>query len=103
MTLNRFGFSKSPTFSTSHSEMKPSDNLKHVNLTFFFTKTPPSTEDYITERGSFMDEKLKRIEAELKKLGINTVDDLNRAIKNQEKLDLSLMVSQLPKKEKIAG
>nr|DAJ38306.1 MAG TPA: hypothetical protein [Bacteriophage sp.] len=50
MTLNRFGFSKSPTFSTSHSEMKPSDNLEHVNLTFFFTKTPPSTEDYITER-----------------------------------------------------
>lgn len=35
-----------------------------------------------------MDEKLKRIEAELKKLGINTVDDLNRAIKNQEKLEL---------------
>ena len=50
-----------------------------------------------------MDEKLKRIEAELKKLGINTVDDSNRAIKNQEKLDLSLMVSQLPKKERIAG
>ena len=57
----------------------------------------------IAERGSFMDEKLKRIEAELKKLGINTVDDLNRAIKNQEKLDLSLMVSQLPEKERIAG
>ena len=50
-----------------------------------------------------MDEKLKRIEAELKKLGINTVGDLNRAIKNQEKLDLSLMVSQLPEKERIAG
>ncbi len=50
-----------------------------------------------------MDEKLKRIEDELKKLGINTVDDLNRAIKNQEKLDLSLMVSQLPEKERIAG
>jgi len=33
----------------------------------------------IAERGSFMDEKLKRIEAELKKLGINTVDDLNKA------------------------
>jgi ribosome assembly protein YihI (activator of Der GTPase) len=57
----------------------------------------------IAERGSFMDEKLKRIEAELKKLGINTVDDLNKAIKNQEKLDLSLMVSQLPEKERIAG
>lgn len=50
-----------------------------------------------------MDEKLKRIEAELMKLGINTVDDLNKAIKNQEKLDLSLMVSQLPKKERIVG
>lgn len=50
-----------------------------------------------------MDEKLKRIESELKKLGINTVDDLNKAIKNQEKLDLSLMVSQLPEKERIAG
>lgn len=50
MTLNRFGFSKSLTFSTSHSEMKPSDNLEHVNLTFFFTKMPPFTEDYITER-----------------------------------------------------
>ena len=58
---------------------------------------------YVAERGSFMDEKLKRIEAELKKLGINTVDDLNKAIKNQEKLDLSLMVSQLPEKERIAG
>lgn len=52
----------------------------------------------IAERGSFMDEKLKRIEAELKKLGINTVDDLNKAIKNQEKIDLSLMVSKLPEK-----
>ena len=50
-----------------------------------------------------MDEKLKRIEAELTKLGINTVDDLKKAIKNQEKLDLSLMVAQLPKKERIAG
>lgn len=30
--------------------MKPSDNLEHVNLTFFFTKMPPFTEDYITER-----------------------------------------------------
>ena len=50
MTWNRFGFSKSPMFSTSHSEIKPSDNLEHVNLTFFFIRTPPSTEDYITER-----------------------------------------------------
>ena len=50
-----------------------------------------------------MDEKLKRIEAELKKLGINTVDDLNKEIESQEKLDLSLMVSQLPEKERIAG
>lgn len=50
-----------------------------------------------------MDEKRKLIEEELRKLGINTVDDLNRAIKNQEKLDLSLMVSQLPEKERIAG
>lgn len=50
-----------------------------------------------------MDEKLKRIEAELKKLGINTVDDLNREIENQEKLDLYLMVSQFPEKERIAG
>lgn len=50
-----------------------------------------------------MEEKLRKLEAELKKLGINTVDDLNKAIKNQEKLDLSLMVSQLPEKERIAG
>lgn len=50
-----------------------------------------------------MDEKLKRIEDELKKLGINTVDDLNKEIENQEKLDLSLMVSKLPEKERIAG
>ena len=57
----------------------------------------------IAERRSFKDDRLKRIEAELKKLGINTVDDLNKAIKNQEKLDLSLMVSQLPEKERIAG
>ena len=38
--------------------MKPSDNLEHVNLTFFFTKTPPFTEDYITERRK-MNELLK--------------------------------------------
>lgn len=35
-------------FTTSHSEIKPSDSLEHVNLTFFFTKTPPSEENYIT-------------------------------------------------------
>lgn len=50
-----------------------------------------------------MEEKLRKLEAELRKLGINTVDDLNKEINKQEKLDLSLMVSQLPEKERIAG
>lgn len=49
-----------------------------------------------------MDEKLKKIEAMLKELGINTVEELNEAIK-RETLDISLMVSPIPGKEKMAG
>ena len=46
-----------------------------------------------------MQEKTKRIIAELKRLGINSVDELNEAIK-KEHLDLSIMVGEFPKKEK---
>lgn len=45
-----------------------------------------------------MDEKRKLIEEELKKLGINTIDELNEAIK-KEKLDVTLMVAPLPSKK----
>jgi NADH/NAD ratio-sensing transcriptional regulator Rex len=46
---------------------------------------------------SYMDEKRKMIEAELKALGINTIDELNEAIK-KEKLDVTLMVAPPNKK-----
>ena len=49
-----------------------------------------------------MDEKRKMIEAELKALGINTIDELNEAIK-KEKLDISLMVAPIPGKRALAG
>ena len=49
-----------------------------------------------------MEEKLKKIEAELQALGINSVEELNEAIK-KEKLDISLMTSPLPVKEAMAG
>lgn len=45
-----------------------------------------------------MDEKRKMIEAELKALGINTIDELNEAIK-KEKLDVTLMVAPLHSKK----
>lgn len=49
-----------------------------------------------------MDEKLKRIEAELKAIGINSIEELNVAIK-KETLDISLMVSGTKKKEDVAA
>lgn len=49
-----------------------------------------------------MEEKLKKLEAELKAIGINSVDDLNEAIK-KEKLDISLMTVPIPVKEAIAS
>ncbi len=49
-----------------------------------------------------MDEKQKMIEAELKALGINTIDEFNEAAK-KEKLDVTLMVAPLPNKEVAAG
>ena len=49
-----------------------------------------------------MEEKLKKLEAELKAIGINSVDDLNEAIK-KEKLDVSLMTASIPGKEAIAS
>lgn len=36
-------------------------------------------------------EKRQRIEEALKEIGINTVEELNLAIRNERKLDLSLM------------
>lgn len=45
-----------------------------------------------------MDEKQKMIEAELKAIGINSIDELNEAIK-KEKLDVTLMVAPLPSKK----
>ena len=41
------------------------------------------------------DERKKRMEEELAKLGIYTVDDLNEAIKKEIPLDLSLMLGKL--------
>ena len=49
-----------------------------------------------------MEEKRTLIEEELRKLGINTIDELNEAIK-KEKLDVSLMTAPIPKKEAIAS
>lgn len=49
-----------------------------------------------------MEEKLKKLEAELKAIGINSVDELNEAIK-KEKLDISLMVAPIPRKRALAG
>lgn len=45
-----------------------------------------------------MNEKAKRIEERLKELGINTIDELNEAIK-KEKLDVTLMVAPIPNKK----
>lgn len=49
-----------------------------------------------------MEEKLKKLESELKAIGINSVDELNEAIK-KEKLDISLMVTPIPVKEVVAS
>lgn len=49
-----------------------------------------------------MEEKLKKLESELKAIGINSVDELNEAIK-KEKLDISLMVAPIPGKMALAG
>ena len=49
-----------------------------------------------------MEEKLKKLESELKAIGINSVDELNEAIK-KEKLDISLMVAPIPGKSALAG
>ena len=49
-----------------------------------------------------MEEKLRKLEAELKSIGINSVDELNEAIK-KEKLDISLMVEAIPVKRALAG
>ena len=49
-----------------------------------------------------MEEKLKKLESELKAIGINSVDELNEAIK-KEKLDISLMVAPIPGKRALAG
>lgn len=49
-----------------------------------------------------MEEKLKKLESELKAIGINSVDELNEAIK-KEKLDISLMVALIPGKRALAG
>lgn len=48
-----------------------------------------------------MEEKLKKLESELKAIGINSVDELNEAIK-KEKLDISLMVAPIPGKKCIS-
>ena len=50
----------------------------------------------------YSSERMKKLEAELKAIGINSVDDLNEAIK-KEKLDISLMVAPSPLKEAIAS
>lgn len=49
-----------------------------------------------------MEEKLKKLEAELKAIGINSVEELNEAIK-KEKLDICLMTAPIPVKEAIAS
>ena len=49
-----------------------------------------------------MEEKLKKLESELKAIGINSEDELNEAIK-KEKLDISLMVAPIPGKSALAG
>ena len=49
-----------------------------------------------------MKEKVKMIEAELRKLGINSIEELNEAIK-KETLDIGLMTTPLPKKDAVAS
>ena len=49
-----------------------------------------------------MEEKLKKLESELKAIGINSVDELNEAIK-KEKLDISFMTAPIQVKEVIAS
>lgn len=52
----------------------------------------------LRKSGNYDVEKRKMIEAELKALGINTIDELNEAIK-KEKLDVTLMVAPIPNKK----
>lgn len=49
-----------------------------------------------------MEEKRRFIEDRLKKIGINSIEELNVAIK-KETLDISLMVSGTKKKEDVAA
>lgn len=49
-----------------------------------------------------MEEKKRFIEDRLKKIGINSIEELNVAIK-KETLDISLMVSGTKKKEDVAA
>lgn len=49
-----------------------------------------------------MEEKRRFIEDRLKKIGINSIEELNVAIK-RETLDISLMVSGTKKKEDVAA
>lgn len=49
-----------------------------------------------------MEEKRRFIEDRLKKIGINSIEELNVAIK-KETLDISLMVSEAKKKEDVAA
>lgn len=47
-------------------------------------------------------EKRKQMEKVLKELGICTIEDLNRAIKEEAPLNLSLMVGEYRKEKQIA-
>lgn len=49
-----------------------------------------------------MEEKMRFIEDRLKEIGINSIEELNVAIK-KETLDISLMVSGTKKKEDVAA
>lgn len=49
-----------------------------------------------------MDEKKKMMEEELASIGIHNLDELNEAIK-KEKLDVTLMVAPIAKKQTATG
>lgn len=55
------------------------------------SKRNQTTRKHILRGGVEMDERKQRMEAELAKLGIHTVDELNEAIKKEKALDLSMM------------
>lgn len=48
-----------------------------------------------------MEEKMRFIEDRLKEIGINSIEELNAAIK-KETLDISLMVSEAKKEDAVA-